>query len=124
MGDFSSRCKSVENEIAEFVHIGNADVKQEVVGASDVVEVDDFWHREGGCMELVHALAGMWEKPHRDDCVQPTPENGVIDLGVKTLDDASSSESAETLKASRRSDADLLGKCLVRRPRVHLKKRN
>ena len=74
VADLGPHGQAVEDEVAQRVGVGDADVEQEVVGARDVEQLDHLRHREGRLAERVDVRPRVGADPHGHDRLEPTAE--------------------------------------------------
>jgi hypothetical protein len=120
MSDLRPDGEAVEDEVAQCIGVGKADVEEEVVGARDVVQLDHLRHRERRLAEGVDVGAGVRPDTDRHDRLEAPSERAPVDVCMEATEDAAGVQRSHPLEAAGGSEADERGEVLVRDPRILL----
>ena len=108
----------LHHERAEIVGVTRGDVKDEVVGARQEVDVHHLRPAPDVLNEAADLAASVGLQADRDHRLQRQTERGRIDVSVKTTNHAEFLQPPDPAMTRRRGDADKLGQRAVGHPRV------
>ena len=109
---------------AQVVGVARGDVKDEVVGAGQEVDIHHLGLAPDLLNEVADLAASIGLQADRDHRLQRQPDRGRIDIGVETADHPQLLQPPDPAVTRRRGDADKLGQRAVGHPRIGMQGRS